>query len=128
MLGTAEQWQRAREAADFWLATVRPEAGAHLVPIWAVVVEDVFYMATGPRSQKVLNLRAQPRVALSLPDTRQVVIWEGEAKVLDGPLPEAVRAQFREKYDWNLDAESKQEWVLVQVVPDKVLAWNSNEG
>lgn len=127
MLLTDEQRKRLTEAEDVWLATVRPEPAAHLIPIWAVLVEDLFYIATAPRSRKVVNLRAHPRVALSLPDTHQVLIVEGEAHVLDGPAPAAVLAQFREKYNWNVDTENP-DWVLVQVVPDKVLTWNSNEG
>ncbi|MDQ4075702.1 MAG: pyridoxamine 5'-phosphate oxidase family protein [Chloroflexota bacterium] len=118
-----EQRQRFHAAPDVWLATVKPESSAHLVPIWAVLVEDVVYMATEPHSQKVRNILAHPRAALALPDTREVLVLEGTAKVLEGSGPPGVLERFQEKYDWRFTPGNS--WVLVQFTPDKILGWNS---
>ena len=112
---------RIRETENFWLATVKADASAHLVPIWAVLVDDLFYMGTGPRSLKVRNILAHPRVALALPDTRSSVIFEGRATVLSGSPPTGVLERFAEKYDWSFQPD--EEWILVQFVPQKVLSW-----
>ncbi len=123
MFLTDEQKERIRASEDFWLATVKPEPAAHLIPIWAVLVGDAIYLATGPDSQKVRNLLAHPRAALALPDTRRVLILEGVAERVDSTPPD-VLARFQEKYDWTL-TEDDDKWVLVRFVPDKLLHWNS---
>lgn len=120
---TAEQRTRAHESEDFWLATTRATGGPHLVPIWAVLVGDHFYIGTEPGSQKVRNLLAGPRAALALPDTRAVLIVEGEATILR-EAPPGVMERFKEKYDWTFDPAGDA-WLLVQIVPDRILSWNS---
>ncbi|MCB0076115.1 MAG: pyridoxamine 5'-phosphate oxidase family protein [Anaerolineales bacterium] len=117
-----DQQQRIWNAQDFWLATVKAEPAAHLVPIWAVLVEDRFYMATETDSQKVENLRAYGQAALSLPDTREVLIVEGAARLIaPGDEPEAVRDRFQEKYDWSYPDTV----VLIELTPEKVLTWSA---
>lgn len=119
---TDEQRRRFREAQDVWLATVKATPAAHLVPIWAVLVSDRLYMATEPDSQKVRNLRAHPRAALSLPDTRDVLIVEGTTRLLAvGDEPPAVRDRFREKYGWRYPSTV----ILIELTPDKILSWSS---
>jgi hypothetical protein len=115
---------RLHEAEDFWLATVRPEAVAHLVPVWAVLIGDLLYVGTEPHAQKVRNILSHPRIALALPNTRDVLILEGEAHLLDGPPPPGVMERFKEKYDWSFDPQDRK-WVLFQFTPDKILSWNS---
>lgn len=122
---TDEQRARIRATKDFWLATVRPEPGGHLVPIWAVLVDDLFYIGIEPHSQKARNVRAHPRAAIALPDTRDVLIVEGAARLLDGEPPAGVAARFQEKYDWSFDPRDGK-WVLLELVPDKIHSWNSD--
>ncbi|MBA3530340.1 MAG: pyridoxamine 5'-phosphate oxidase family protein [Ardenticatenales bacterium] len=121
---TEEQRARLDASEDFWLATVRPSPAAHLIPIWAVLVEDALYMGTETPAQKVRNILAHPRAALSLPDTRQVLILEGSVTVVEGIIPPAVVARFKEKYDWSIDSSEKT-FLLLQFTPDKILSWNA---
>ena len=48
------------------LATVMPDGSPHSVPLWVGTSGDQVVFLTGPRSRKALNLRRDPRVALSL--------------------------------------------------------------
>ncbi|MEU1393691.1 MULTISPECIES: PPOX class F420-dependent oxidoreductase [unclassified Nonomuraea] len=48
------------------LATVLPDGAPHSVPVWIGTHGDHVAVLTGPRSRKALNLRRDPRVALSL--------------------------------------------------------------
>ena len=89
-----EQRTRMRESQDVWLSTVRPNLGAHLVPIWAVLVDDVVYMGTGRNSQKARNIAAHPR---AVPDTRNVLIFEGRIRILSGKPPDGVMERFHAK-------------------------------
>ena len=123
---TERQRARLDEAQDVWLATVRPDVAAHLVPVWAVRVGDRLIVATEPRSQKVRNIRAHPAAVLAVPDTRHTLILEGQMRLLEGEPPAAVLQGFQEKYDWSLHALPSQ-WVLLEFTPEKVLSWNSDE-
>ncbi len=120
---TAAQRTVLNETRDFWLATVRPTPGGHLVPIWAVLVNDVLYIGTERKAQKVKNILAHPRAAFALPDTRQVLIFEGTVTLLDNPVPSAVLQAFQDKYNWNIAAES--ETSVISLTPDKVISWDS---
>ncbi|MGB0388575.1 MAG: pyridoxamine 5'-phosphate oxidase family protein [Ardenticatenaceae bacterium] len=120
---TDEQRIRIVESQDFWLATVRPSLAAHLVPMWAVLVNDVFYMGTGPNSQKMRNILAHPRAVLALPDTRNVFMVEGMIRRLSESAPDGVMDRFAEKYDWTF--EPGGEWVVVEFIPEKIITWNS---
>lgn len=119
-----EQRTRMRESQDVWLSTVRPNLGAHLVPIWAVLVDDVVYMGTGRNSQKARNIAAHPRAALALPDTRNVLIFEGRIRILSGKPPDGVMERFNEKYDWKFEP-GQDDWILVEFIPQKIITWNS---
>ncbi len=105
-----------------WLATVKPNGAAHLVPIWAVLVGDSLWMATAPGTQKVRNVLAHPRAALSLPDPQRVLVLEGTIGVASEAPPE-VQEAFQGKYDWTFTIG--EEWVLLRFVPEKVLSWTS---
>lgn len=48
------------------LATVLPDGGPHSVPLWIGIHGDHVVFMTGPGSRKAINLRRDPRVALSL--------------------------------------------------------------
>jgi PPOX class probable F420-dependent enzyme len=72
------------------LATVLPDGAPHSVPIWIDTEGDRIVFVTGPGSRKAINLRRDPRVAISLtpPDNPfqpvairgRVVEWiEGDA-------------------------------------------------
>jgi F420H(2)-dependent biliverdin reductase len=124
---TEVQRTRLAEAADVWLATVRPEVGPHLVPVWAVFVDEAIYIGTEARAQKVRNVLAHPRAVVSLTDANNVLMVEGEASVIEDAAPAGVMEAFQQKYDWNLTVGDGK-WALVRVVPDKVYSWNTEEG
>jgi PPOX class probable F420-dependent enzyme len=50
------------------IGTVLPDGAPHSVAIWAGVVGENAYFFTQDRSRKARNLRADPRVALSVVD------------------------------------------------------------
>lgn len=118
---TEEQRNRATQSQDYWLATVRPTPGGHVVPIWAVLVGDVFYMGTERTSQKVKNIKIHPRVALALPDTHHPIIFEGNTHLVDRPFPPDVEEAFQAKYNWDLNEDNI--YILIALTPDKIISW-----
>ena len=122
---TEQQKARIRETEDFWLATVRSTGAPHLVPIWAILVDEVIYMGTQPKSQKVRNLLANSGAVLALPDTRNVLILEGKSRILEQSAPTGVMERFKKKYDWSFTPGG--EWILLDFVPFKIIRWESGE-
>ncbi|MFB8227615.1 TIGR03618 family F420-dependent PPOX class oxidoreductase [Cellulosimicrobium sp. NPDC055967] len=51
------------------LATVLPDGGPHVVPLWVGWEEDRLAFLTGPGSRKARNLARDPRVAVSVTET-----------------------------------------------------------
>ena len=115
--------QRLREAHNIWLATVRPDSGPHLVPIWFVTFDDRIFICTAPASVKVRNLQHNARVALALEDGSHPVIIEGTARVLSREqAPRPVVEQFKAKYDWDIRDDVEYS-VVVEVTLMKWRGW-----
>jgi hypothetical protein len=79
----AEARQRLADAELYWLTTVRPDGRPHITPLIAVWLDGALHWCTGPHEQKVRNLTANPRCALTtgantLADGYDLVI-EGQA-------------------------------------------------
>ena len=87
-------WDRAREQFEedarfdptmrtHWLATVRPDGRPHVMPVWAIWVNDAFYFTTGPTTRKGKNLVHHSQcvitVARSTPTGLDLVV-EGKAR------------------------------------------------
>jgi PPOX class probable F420-dependent enzyme len=84
------------------LATVQADGGPHSVPVWIGVVGERVALMTGPRSQKAVNLRRDPRLAISLtrPDDpfRSIVLHGRVAEWIEGEDGWAVVDALAAKY------------------------------
>jgi PPOX class probable F420-dependent enzyme len=107
---------------NVWLVSVRPDGRPHLVPVWFAWHDGKLYVCIEPESVKGRNIRQNPRLALALENGSTPVICEGTAAPVSAPWPEAVRAVFQQKYDWDIfsDAQYTQ---LLEVMPEKWLVW-----
>ena len=114
---------RLGRETTIWLSTVRPDERPHLVPVWFVWFDEKVYVATSSHSVKYDNLHHNQNVALSLGDTYNVVVLEGEAHAADRNLTEKVAEFFHHKYDWDFRADKNDNWRLVEVTIHKILAW-----
>jgi PPOX class probable F420-dependent enzyme len=92
--------ERLRNDLIVWLATVRPDGRPHLVPVWFLWDGETILIFSQP-NQKVRNLRADPRVMLSLDNTRgggDVVLIEGVAELPPRGSVTMELAPYTEKY------------------------------
>ncbi|WP_251150629.1 TIGR03667 family PPOX class F420-dependent oxidoreductase [Cellulosimicrobium sp. Marseille-Q4280] len=99
----------ARLADDrvLWLVTVDPHGTPQPTPVWFLwgAGGDVV-LQSQPRTAKLRNVRANPRVAVHLNSTRSggdVVVLTGTATVDDGGLTSAERAAYDEKYGADIE-------------------------
>lgn len=72
------------------MATNGPSGHPHLVAMWFAVVDHQIWFETKAKSQKVKNLRRDPRITCSIEagktyDTLRGISFEGTAEIIDDP-------------------------------------------
>jgi PPOX class probable F420-dependent enzyme len=92
-----------------WIGTTGRDGYPHAVPIWFLWLGDRAVVFSEPRTAKVRNLEADPKVLLHLEagdDGEQVAVLRGVAVLSPGAGPEWVErigAEYGAKYeDWML--------------------------
>ena len=106
-----------------WLSTVRRDGQPHMVPVYFIWLDQKIYIATSSYSQKYNNLRYNQNVSLALADSFNVVILEGEAHAAKRDTVEQIAEYFRHKYEWDFTKDKSDDWRLVEVTVQKILAW-----
>ena len=123
--------QRLIGATHYWLCSVRPDGRPHVVPKWAVWVEDKIYFDGSPETRHALNIASNPQVSLHLESGSDVVILEGLAKAVQKPAPELaekIARAYTAKYASLGYAPQPNQWDeggLYVIDPSKVLAWTN---
>jgi len=69
--------QRLADARNYWLCTVHPNGHPHVIPFWAVWVDDRIYFDGSPETRLARNIATNQYVALHLESGDDVVIIEG---------------------------------------------------
>lgn len=115
----ANEIKRLETERNVWLASVRPNGAPHLVPIWFVWVQERVFLCTSKDSVKARNIVQNPRVVFALQDGDDPVVIQATARVLD-EIPPAVRAAFREKFDWDIRGDGTYN-ALIEITPTRVV-------
>jgi uncharacterized protein len=114
------------------VATSSPNGMPHLVPVCHVLVNGNIYFGSGDDGQKVLNLRANPRVAVTFDlysdawDHIKGVMVQGTTTLIEkGPRFRKIRAVLYRKYPQFPDEAALEESdsVIVEVTPTRVFSW-----
>ena len=114
------------------VATAGTSGMPHLVPVCQVVDDGKIYFASGKDGRKVLNVRANPRVAVTVDLYSEAwahlkgVMVQGDATLIDkGPRFRRIRALLYEKYPQYPDdaALDESDSVIVEVAPTRVFTW-----
>jgi PPOX class probable F420-dependent enzyme len=96
-----EVLERLRSDLVVWLTTVDPDGQPQTSPVWFLWRGDTFLIYSQPHATKVRNLRANPKVALTLRSDETAssyVTFEGVAALPDGPRGDQVPA-YLQKYE-----------------------------
>jgi hypothetical protein len=112
-----------RQDEDAWVATASPDGVPTLVPL-SFLWEDAtgtLVMATRRTNPTAVNVTPGGPIRVTLGPTRDVVLIEGEARILEGTdLPAATRDAFAAKLRWN---PRDSRWVFLRITPHTVRAW-----
>ena len=113
------------DAACAWLTTLRRDGSPHVTPIWFLLDEDTFWIASSTVNVKVANVLRDPRVALAVDGTGgRPVVAQGRAHVhRDIEAYPSLLARFATKYGgWDAGDETQDgPRVLVEVRVDRWL-------
>ena len=124
------RWQaveaRLGRESTIWVSTVRADGRPHLAPVWFIWLDEKLYFATGTETQKYANLYNNQKIAASLPDTAAVVIIEGEAHVAGRDVVDTLGEYFYHKYEWDFRYDDSADWRLIEITPEKILAWGDD--
>ena len=125
------EWERVCRVAT------ADEAGMpHLVPVCHVVAGGKIYFASGNDGRKVLNLKANARVALTVDLYSEAwanlkgVMVQGTATLIEkGPRFRKTRALLYRKYPQYPDeaALDESDSVIIEVTPTHVFSWGVAE-
>jgi hypothetical protein len=95
-------WAAERLAAsrNFWVATASKTGRPHAMPVWGLWMEERhrFFFSSAPSARKVANLRANPGVVVTVDDTVEVVVVEGQAHEIRTAEHRDIVARWAAKY------------------------------
>ncbi len=126
--------ERSRAAT---MATVGPDGTPHLVAMWYAVIDGEIWFETKAASQKVVNLRRNPRISVMLEagetyDQLRGVAFEGDAVISEDPDDLwAVGVSVWERYTGPYSEEMRpfvevmlRKRVAVRVKVSRVRSWD----
>ena len=133
--------ERTRYLADaptIILVTIGRDGYPHAVPMWFLVEEDgSVLMTTYGRSQKVVNVRRNPRVALLVEsgtryDELKGVLLRGDAEVVDNEtLCVRVLTKIHAKHSGGLASGLEEvmraqarKRVVLKITPARIVSWD----
>ena len=121
---------RLRREKIAWLTTVRRDGQPQSSPVWFLWREGEIVVYSKPTTQKVRNVRSNPKVAIHLRDVDEgsdIVSIEGTAEIDESYPSAAAIPEYVTKYrtmikDINMDPESfaKSYAVPVRIRPSKI--------
>jgi PPOX class probable F420-dependent enzyme len=85
-----------------WFGSTRPDGRPHIVPVWFSWDGDSFFFVTQPESQKVKNIKHEPRVTVALDDTiggHDAMVFEGIASLESESALTATPPEYVAKYE-----------------------------
>lgn len=119
------------------MATVGPDGQPHLVAMWYGIVEGDIWVETKVKSQKVVNIRRNPRVSFMIEggmtyDSLIGVSFEGVAEIHDDPdTIFAVGVSVWERYNGPYTDDLKpavdmmmNKRVAVRIRPHRIRSWD----
>ena len=97
--------QRLEGSHNYWLATARQDGRPHLMIVWGLWHEGVFYFITGSSSRKARNLESNAHCVIGTEQAHEAVIVEGAAeKLRDVEQLKELSGLYQRKYDYDMSA------------------------
>jgi hypothetical protein len=111
---------RLEHDVDAWVATADAAGTPYLVPLSYLWDGETLLISTAAANPTAVNLRANGLARLTLGPTRDVVLIEGRAEVVD-KLPDDVGDLFAAKTGF--DPRQLRDYPFFRVRPELIQAW-----
>ncbi len=113
---------RLEKDEDVWVATASADGVPCLVPLSFVYDRGTLLLATRRTNPTAVNVTPSGQVRATLGHTRDVVLIEGTAEIVEGADLSAESGKaFADKLGW--DVRERPAWVYLRVTPYAVKAW-----
>ena len=133
-----ELWKFVEERKSLQVATLGADGAPHLTTLWFAVVDGEIVFETFTKSQKIVNLRRDPRIAVLVEDGERYdqlrgVSIRGRAELHSDPEvvhPYALAVMKRNQPEIPVDALEKvaqkmaAKRTAVVVKPEKIVSWD----
>jgi len=115
--------ERLINARNFWVVTVSNGGRPHALPVWGVWDDDAlrFGFFAAPDARKVANMRANPQVVITGPDTVEAISIEGRAVELTGTesVEPWIRAYIAKYGPDSVDPKFLRSNASFEVIPER---------
>lgn len=133
-----EIWQFVAQSRNLQVATLNRDGSVQLTTLWFAVVDGAIVFETFTKSQKIVNLRRDPRIAVLVEDgttydqLRGVSI-NGRAELIDDPsevvrYAEAIVAKNTPEVPPDMRGQAAQmmarKRTVVIVRPERIASWD----
>ena len=122
--------ERMSKSFNYWVATTRPDGRPHVMPVWGVWMNRIFYFGTDPQTRKARNLKLNPQMVVHLESGDEAVILEGRMEeIRESSLLKQIDEAFFAKYEMHT-GHGSEDAPMYALRPSKAFAWqvmNINE-
>jgi hypothetical protein len=116
----ADAFQHLEHDVDAWIATADLEGNPCLVPLSFIWDGEAIVLATHANNPTALNIMATHRVRVILGHTRDVVLMDTSADVLENIADDLARA-YLDKCQW--DPRNSKGYEFYCLAPNHVESW-----
>jgi nitroimidazol reductase NimA-like FMN-containing flavoprotein (pyridoxamine 5'-phosphate oxidase superfamily) len=125
----AEIEKRLSESKNYWMCSVRPNGRPHVVPRWAVYLDEKIYYDGSPETRHARNLVENPYVSVHLESGQEAIILDGTCFPVSKPdagLAKRLAQAYQAKYKSEGYAPEPDQWDeggLYVFTPRQCIAW-----
>lgn len=134
-LSPAEQADILDEARTLEVATIGRDGFPHLVAMWYSVIDGALLFSTYGKSQKVLNLRRDPKVTAMVElgrayDELRGLVLKGTATIIEAGTSErellepSFQRAMAARYGGDAEARLSPKRVIVRIRPLETYSWD----
>jgi hypothetical protein len=119
------------ESINYWLCSTRPDGRPHVIPRWAVYLDEKIYYDGSPETRHAQNIGSNPNISVHLESGDQVIILEGTAIPAGKPsaeLDSKLVTAYRKKYAPVGYSPEPHQWDrggLYAFTPRQCITWTS---
>jgi nitroimidazol reductase NimA-like FMN-containing flavoprotein (pyridoxamine 5'-phosphate oxidase superfamily) len=116
---------RLRDSRNYWLASTRPDGRPHVMPVWAVWLDEAVWFSSSLGSRKIRNLLERPGCTVTTENATHPVVVNGTAAVVtDLGAIRAFLDATNAKYDAGLEPDflDRSRNATVRIEPREVFA------